>query len=284
MTDQYARPEVLVSPDWLQARLGDPSLAIVEVDADPQEAYYKGHIPGAVMWDMHGDLEDPVKRDIVSPSQLEALLGRSGIGNDTTVVLYGDGNNRSATYAFWVLKYYRHGDVRLLNGGRRRWEDEGRPMTTETPRPLQRTYRAPVPDRSLRASKEDILRRLGRPSVKLLDTRTYEEFVGATASSPGGQAAIYRQGRIPGAIHIPWDDGAAEDGSFRPAEELRRLYEAKGILPEHEVITYCRLGVRASYSWFVLSYLLGYPRVRNYDGSWTEWGNSIGVPIERGEP
>ena len=284
MSSPVAKPQVLVSTEWVAQHLDDPSVVVAEVNTDLQAGYFRGHVPGAVGWSLHEDLEDQVKRDVPSVAQLEELLGRSGIDNDTTVVLYGDGNNRSATWAFWVLKYYRHGDVRLMDGGRRRWEEEGRPMTTDQPSPHRKVYRAGVPDRSIRATREHIVQRMGRPDVRLLDTRTYEEFVGATVASPGGSSGIYRPGRIPGAVHIPWDDGAAEDGTFKPPHQLRRLYEEKGILPEHEVIAYCRLGVRASYSWFALTYLLGYPRVRNYDGSWTEWGNSVGVPIERGEP
>ena len=282
MTESYAHPEVLVSTEWVAEKAqNDPSVVVVEVNTNLQEGYHQGHVPGAVGWGLHTDLEDPVKRDIPGIAQLEALLGRSGIDKDTTIVLYGDGNNRSATWAFWVLKYYRHGDVRLMNGGRKKWTDEARQMATETPVPAPKVYKASTPDRSLRAMKEYIVQNLSKPAVKLLDTRTYEEYAGTLTSAPGtGQPDIYRKGRIPGAVHAPWDDGATEDGRFRPMDELRGLYKGKGLDPSDEVIPYCRLGVRASYSWFVLKYLLGYPRVRNYDGSWTEWGNSSGVPIE----
>ena len=222
-----------------------------------------------------------MRRDIPGVAQLEGLLGRSGIDTDTTVVVYGDGNNRSATWAFWVLKYYRHRDVRLMDGGRSKWLAEGRPVSTDAPTPRATSYRAQAPDRSIRATRQHIVDTLSRMDVKLLDTRTAEEYSGALTSAPGTpQPEIYRKGRIPGAVHVPWDDGAGEDGAFRPVEELRRLYEERGLTPDDEVVPYCRLGVRASYSWFVLKYLLGYPRVRNYDGSWTEWGNSIGLPIE----
>ena len=281
MTQQYALPEVLVSTEWVAEHLEDPSIIVVEVNTDLQAEYHQGHVPGAVGWGLHTDLEDQVRRDIPGVGQMESLLGRSGIDNDTAIVLYGDGNNRSATWAFWVLKYYRYQDVRLINGGRRKWLDEGRPVSTEVPLPDAKTYKVSAPDRSLRAMKEYIVQNLVNRSVKLLDTRTPEEYSGQQTASPGSaQDDIYRKGRIPGAIHVPWDDGATEDGTFRPAEELRDLYAGKGLGTSDEVIPYCRLGVRASYSWFVLKYLLGYPRVRNYDGSWTEWGNAAGVPIE----
>ena len=278
MTQSDTRPQVLVSTTWLEERLSDPSIAVAEVNTDLETGYHQGHIPGAVGWHLHRDLEDQTKRDIPGPSQLEELLGRSGIDNATTVVLYGDGNNRSATWAFWLLKHYRHADVRLLDGGRIKWVAEGRPLSSDAPTLMSRTYRAGIPDKSLRATRDHIVANLGSPSLTLLDTRTYDEYVGQLSAS----SEIYRNGRIPGAVHIPWDDGATEDGAFRPADELRRLYEQKGVTADQEVVAYCRLGVRASYSWFVLKYLLGYERVRNYDGSWTEWGNSIGVPIETG--
>ena len=283
MLKAYAIPEVLVDTDWVAEHLGDPSVVTVEVNTDLQAGYDQGHVPGAVGWSLHTDLEDQTRRDIPPMSQLEGLLGRSGIDNDTTVALYGDGNNRSATWAFWVLKYYRHKDVRLMNGGRQRWLDEGRPLTTEPPTPETKSYKGGVPDRSLRATKDHIVSSLRSPSTRLLDTRTEEEYRGTVSSAPGTtQAGIYRTGRIPGAVLLPWDEGATPDGTFKPAEELSRMYLDRGVSPDQEVITYCRLGMRASYSWFVLKYLLGYDRVRNYDGSWTEWGNSVGVPIETG--
>ena len=284
MSESFTHPDVLVSTEWVAERLEDPSIAIAEVNSDLQEGYHQGHVPGAVGWGLHADLEDQVKRDIPGTTQLEDLLGRSGIDNKTTIVLYGDGNNRSATWAFWVLKYYRHEDVRLMNGGRKKWINEGRPLSTETPKTTAKAYRASLPDRSLRAMKEHIIANLRNPAVKLLDTRTHEEYAGQLTSAPGTpQPDIYRKGRIPGAIHIPWDDGTQEDGTFRAVEELRDLYAGTGLDPRQEIIPYCRLGVRASYSWFVLKYLLGYPRVRNYDGSWTEWGNASGAPIEVGD-
>ncbi len=281
MNESYTHQEAIVSTDWVREHLNNPSVVIVEINTDLEASYKQGHIPGAIGWSLHTDLEDQVRRDIPSVSKIEQLLGSSGIDNNTTIVLYGDGNNRSATWAFWLLKYYRHRDVRLMNGGRIKWVAESRPLSMDTPAPTPKEYRASIPDKTIRATKDYIASRLRRSATKLLDTRTLEEFSGQLAAAPGAQqGGVYRLGRIPGAIHIPWDDGAAENGAFKPAEELRRMYEEKGVRPENEVIAYCRLGVRASYSWFVLKYLLGYGSVRNYDGSWTEWGNAIGVPIE----
>ena len=285
MHESYANPYVLVSTDWVARHMDDAAVAVVEVNTDLGEDYHTGHVPGAVGWSLHVDLEDGVRRDIPGVGQIEALMSRSGIERDTTVVLYGDGNNRSATWAFWVLKIYRHADVRIMNGGRAKWLSEGRPLSTELPSRGFTNYRPEAPDRSLRAMKDYVAENLGRAGFRPLDTRSYEEFAGELTSAPGTPPpGIYRKGRIPGAVHVPWDDGASEDGSFLPAGELRRMYEAQGLSPDDEVVPYCRLGVRASYSWFVLKYLLGYSRVRNYDGSWTEWGNAAGVPVETGPP
>ena len=283
MVDSYAHPDALVGTDWVAEHLEDPSVVVVEVNTDPAADYDQGHVPGAVAWDLHRDLEDQVARDIPGLSQIEELLGRSGIDGDTTVVLYGDGKNRSATWAFWLLKYYRHRDVRLMNGGRTKWLHEGRPLSTDVPSVKPKTYSAGVPDRSLRATKDHVMDVLHDPDVVLLDTRTPEEYMGELAASAGtDQSGIYRKGRIPGAVHVQWDEGSSEDGSFRPAGELAEMFRNVGATPDREIVPYCRLGMRASYSWFVLKYLLGYERVRNYDGSWTEWGNAVGVPVESG--
>ncbi len=285
MTESYANPEVLVSTEWVTEHLDDPTVAVVEVNTDLKEDYHTGHVPGAVGWSLHEDLEDKLKRDIPGVGQIEALMSRSGIERGTTVVLYGDGNNRSATWAFWVLKIYRHADVRIMNGGRAKWVSEGRTLSPDLAFRRTTDYRPEAPDRSLRAMKEYVAENLGRDGFRPLDTRSYEEFAGEMTSAPGTpQPDIYRKGRIPGAVHVPWDNGALEDGSFRPAGDLRRMYEGQGLSPDDEVVPYCRLGVRASYTWFVLKYLLGYSRVRNYDGSWTEWGNATGVPVETGPP
>ncbi|MBM3934017.1 MAG: sulfurtransferase [SAR202 cluster bacterium] len=278
MTQSNRNNTPLVSTQWVAEHLNDPNVIIVELNTDLAAGYNQAHIPGAAGWDVHVDIEDQLRRDVPNIAQFEQLMGRSGIDNATTVVLYGDGRNRSATWAFWVLKYYSHSDVRLMNGGRDKWLADGLPTTTDLPARPARVYRAGAPDRSLRAMRDYVLQNLGNPSFKLLDTRTTEEFNGQ--SRPGhSESDIYRKGRIPGALHVPWDEAVGEDGGFKPLEELRSLYA--GFLPKQEIISYCRLGIRASYSWFVLSQLLGYPRVRVYDGSWTEWGNSSGVPIER---
>ena len=283
MAEDYARPEAIVSTAWLAERLGDPSIVVAEIDSHLDEAYDMGHVPGAVGWGLHTDMEHQLRRDIPDVAQFEALMSRSGIERNTTVVLYGDGNNRSATWAFWVMKYYRHEDVRIMDGGRTKWTLEGRPVEMVNPVVTPTTYWAWAvdPDPSLRAMKEYVVNRLNTVGVKLLDTRTVEEYAGQLTSAPGTpQPDIYRKGRIPRAVHIAWDDGAALDGTFKTVAELRAMYSDAGIDASDEIIPYCRLGVRASYSWFILKYILGFDDVRVYDGSWTEWGNSAGVPIE----
>ena len=286
MPEEFAHPEAIVSTAWVAERLSDPSVVVAEIDSHLDEAYETGHVPGAVGWGLHTDMEHPVRRDIPDIAQFETLMSRSGIERDTTVVLYGDGNNRSATWAFWVMKYYRHEDVRIMDGGRTKWVLEGRPVEMVEPEVEPTTYWAWAvePDLTLRAMKEYVVKSLDRKGVKLLDTRTIEEYAGQLTSAPGTpQPDIYRKGRIPGAVHVPWDDGAAQDGKFKSADELRGMYSEAGIDASDEIISYCRLGVRASYSWFILKYILGFDDVRVYDGSWTEWGNSSGVPIETDE-
>jgi thiosulfate/3-mercaptopyruvate sulfurtransferase len=268
-------------------RLKDPSVVVAEIDSHPDEAYETGHVPGAVGWDLHTDMEHQLRRDIPDIAQFETLMSRSGIERNTTVVLYGDGNNRSATWAFWVMKFYGHDDVRIMDGGRTKWTLEGRPVEMVEPAVEPTAYWAWAvePDPTLRAMKEYVVKSLGRKGVTLLDTRTVEEYAGQLTSAPGTpQPDIYRKGRIPGAVHVPWDDGASGDGTFKSVSELRTMYSEAGIETSDEIISYCRLGVRASYSWFILKYILGFDDVRVYDGSWTEWGNSAGVPIDRDEP
>lgn len=273
----------VVSTEWVSKHLADPSVTIVEVNTDSDKGYNTGHIPGALLWNLHVDLEDEVRRDIPGISKMEKLFSSSGITNNTTIVLYGDGNNRSATWAFWVLKIYRHENVRIMDGGRKKWLIEGRQISHLTPSIEFNRYKIIAPDFSIRATKDHILRRLGDSKLQILDTRTHEEFTGVySSSSDKEQTAIYRAGRIPGAVHVPWDDGTTENGLFRPVDQLKDLYSESGISSSEEVVTYCRLGVRASYTWFVLKYLLKFPYVKNYDGSWTEWGNATNVPIERG--
>ena len=266
---------VLVNLEWVERQLNNPNVVIAEVDSNPNETYDIGHIPGAVSWNLHTDFEDPIRRDIPSPESISLLLSRSGVQQNTTVVLYGDGNNRSATWAFWVLKYYGLQKVHLMDGGRKKWLNDKRPVSIDKSSTQTTKYGVSSTNINLRSLKADILRRLGNQSTKLLDTRTIEEYSGELAASPGGhQPDIYRKGRIPGALHIPWDDAATEEGSFKPIDELRDLYRPLGLQPGDEIITYCRLGIRASYTWFVLKYLLCHNNVRNYDGSWTEWGNA----------
>ncbi|MER3449116.1 MAG: sulfurtransferase [Chloroflexota bacterium] len=277
---EYAHPEVLVSTEWVAQRLNDPNIRVVEVDVDTT-AYETGHIPGAVGWNWTTQLNDPVRRDIASKEQFEELMASSGIDKHTTVVLYGDNNNWFAAYAFWLLKIYGHEDVRLMNGGRKKWVDEGRSLTTEVPRLERKVYRAEEPDLRLRAFLQDVLQRLQRPDVALVDVRSPQEFTGEILAPPGLPETAQRGGHIPGAKNIPWGQVVREDGTFKSYDELKALYEGVGVTPDKEVITYCRIGERSSHSWFVLKYLLGYPKVRNYDGSWTEWGNVVGLPIER---
>jgi thiosulfate/3-mercaptopyruvate sulfurtransferase len=251
------------------------------MDADVT-AYQAGHIPNAVGWNWQMDTQDPLCRNIPSRSAFEALLSRSGITNQTIVILYGDKSNWFAAYAFWLLKYYGHVDVRLLNGGRRKWLLEERPLTTELPRLPSTLYSVGEPDPTLRALRDFVLAGLERPELALVDVRSAREFRGELIAPdylPGEGAQ--RGGHIPGAVNISWGQTVQEDGAFKPMAELCALYESYFVTPDKEVIVYCRIGERSSHSWFVLKYLLGYPRVRNYDGSWAEWGNLIDVPIEK---
>jgi len=278
---EYKHPEVLVSTEWAAQHLSDSNVRLVEVDVDTT-AYDQGHIPGAVGWNWQTQLQDNIRRDLISKQELEQLLGRSGISNDTTVLLYGDNNNWFAAYALWQLKYYGHKDVRLINGGRKKWLEEKRPLTTEAPKITPTTYRVAGPDESIRARKEDVFavvesRKLGH----LVDVRSVDEFTGKIIAPPGMSETAQRAGHIPNAANVPWAQAANEDGTFKSADQLQQLYGAKGVNGKDEVIAYCRIGERSSHTWFVLKYLLGYDRVKNYDGSWTEWGNLVGAPIEK---
>ncbi len=278
---EYAHPEVLVSTQWVADHLSDPKIRLVEVDVDTA-AYDQGHIPGAVGWNWQSQLQDGIRRDLIDQKAFEALMGRSGIANDTTVVLYGDNNNWFAAWALWQLKYYGHGDVRLMNGGRKKWLEEKRPLTTEAARVTPTTYRAHAPDDSIRAKREQVAALVERRAQgQLVDVRSPDEFTGKIIAPPGMTETAQRGGHIPGAANIPWSQAANEDGTFKSADALRQLYQGKGITGTSEVIAYCRIGERSSHTWFVLKYLLGFDKVRNYDGSWTEWGNLVGVPIEK---
>ncbi len=285
MAEPYTHPEVLVENEWLALHQNDPTVRVAEVDYDPKANYQMGHIPGSVLFDWRKDINDPVRRDILSPEQLQALLSRSGVGPETTLVLYGDFNNWFAAFAFWVLKYYGFADVRLLNGGRKKWIEEDRPLTREPANPRPTSFPLPRPDDRLRAYYDEVrglLPRVAAGQAALVDVRSPKEFSGEVTAPPEYPTEhAQRGGHIPHASNIPWALAVREDGTFKSRAELEALYRAQGVVPEKEVVTYCRIGERSSHSWFVLRYLLGYPDVRNYDGSWTEWGNQIRSPIER---
>jgi thiosulfate/3-mercaptopyruvate sulfurtransferase len=264
MTTGYATENALVDADWAQSHADDPNVRFVEVDVDTT-AYEQSHIPGAIAWNWTSQLADGIRRDIASREDFSKLLSDSGIGPDTTIVLYGDNNNWFAAWAYWQLKLYGHRDVRILNGGRKYWLDNGLPLSTDVPTYDATGYELPEPDAGL----------------ALVDVRSPAEYNGEIIAPPGMSETAQRAGRIPGAASIPWAQTVKEDGTFKDADELRALYEGKGVTPDKDVIAYCRIGERSSHSWFVLHELLGYERVRNYDGSWTEYGSLIGVPIEK---
>jgi thiosulfate/3-mercaptopyruvate sulfurtransferase len=278
----YAVPEALVDTGWVAERLDDPSVRLVEVNVD-HELYDQGHIAGAVGWSWRSQLCDTVQRDILSRDAFQALMRNSGIGNDTTVVLYGDSHNWFAAWAFWQMKVYGHEDVRIMDGGRKKWEAEGRPMTTDVPAREPTNYEAPAADVSVRAFLIDVQAEVAGGDVELVDVRSPAEFSGEVLAPPGLPETCQRGGHIPGASNIPWSKAVDEDtGTFRSRNELASIYRAAGITGEKPIITYCRIGERSSHSWFVLRYLLGYEQIRNYDGSWTEWGNLVGAPVETG--
>jgi thiosulfate/3-mercaptopyruvate sulfurtransferase len=277
----YTKP-VLVTTDWLAEHVNDDSVVVVEVDENP-DLYDEGHIAGAVKLHWRDDLQDPVERDLVDKPTFERLLSERGIANDTTLVLYGDKNNWFAAYAYWYLKIYGHGDVRILDGGRQKWTDEGREFTTEAPQPQPTDYKASDRDESIRTYRDAVREQIGEQSKALVDVRSPQEYSGDLIAPPGyEQEGAQRAGHIPTAASIPWATAVRDDGTFKSADELRELYEGKGVTPEKEVTAYCRIGERSAHTWFVLRELLGYETVKNYDGSWTEWGNLVDVPIEKG--
>ncbi len=276
---EYKHPEVLVTTEWVAQNLNAPNTRLVEVDVDTT-AYDQGHIPGAVGWNWQTQLQDNIRRDLIDRATLEKLLGESGISNDTTILLYGDNNNWFAAYAFWQLKYYGHRNVKLINGGRKKWLEEKRTLTKDAVKVSPATYRVTSTDESVRAFKEDALAiAQGKKRGQLVDVRSVDEFTGKIIAPPGMTETAQRAGHIPSAANIPWAQAANEDGTFKSADLLATLYQGKGVSGSDEVIAYCRIGERSSHTWFVLKYLLGYNNVRNYDGSWTEWGNLIGSPI-----
>ncbi len=276
----YSKPEALVSSDWVAEHGRDQGIRLVEVDVDTT-AYDGGHIEGAVGWNWRRDLQDQNSRDLASQPALESLLGKSGITPDTTIVLYGDNNNWFAAYAYWQLQYYGHSKVKLLNGGRVKWEAENRPYTTEVPSYPATEYKfTGSPREDIRAYRDQVLERIGKAG--LVDVRSPKEYSGELLAPENlPQEGAQRGGHIPTAVNVPWATAVREDGTFKSADELRELYGSKGIDGDREVIAYCRIGERSAHTWFVLRELLGYPQVRNYDGSWTEWGSSIRVPIEK---
>jgi thiosulfate/3-mercaptopyruvate sulfurtransferase len=274
----YAKP-VLVTTEWLAEHLGDDGLVVAEVDENP-DLYDEGHIRGAIKLHWRDDLQDPVERDLVEKDAFEQLMGSRGISNETTLVLYGDKNNWFAAYAYWYLKIYGHGDVRILDGGRQKWIDESRELTTDEAQVAPTSYAARDRDETIRARRDAVREAIGRDA--LVDVRSPQEYSGELIAAPGyEQEGAQRAGHIPTAQSIPWAQAVKDDGTFKGADELRELYGAKGITPDRAVTAYCRIGERSAHTWFVLRELLGYEDVRNYDGSWTEWGNLIDVPIEK---
>jgi thiosulfate/3-mercaptopyruvate sulfurtransferase len=277
----YAHPEMLVDTAWVAAHSSDPNVRLVEVDVDTA-AYEEGHIPGAIAWNWTTELCDTVQRDIIPKDAFEQLMMGSGVGNDTQVILYGDNNNWFAAWALWQMKIYGHQDVRLMNGGRKKWIAEGRELTKQVPEITQTTYKAQAPDLSLRAFLPEVQQAMANKTAALVDVRSPKEYTGEILAPPGLPETCQRGGHIPGAKSIPWGEACNEDGTFKSANELQALYQGRGITADRPVVAYCRIGERSSHTWFVLKYLLGYPNVKNYDGSWTEWGNLVRAPVERG--
>ena len=283
-TTTYAHPEVLVDTKWVEDHLKDSNVRIAEVDYDPKANYQLGHVPSSVLFDWKQDINDPISRNVLSKQACEDLLQRAGINNDTTLVLYGDFNNWFAAFAFWVFKYYGFKDVRIMNGGRKKWLEEDREVSKNVPSYPKGNFKASDPDKNIRIFLDEVKRSLdSKGRIKMVDVRSPKEFTGEILAPPEYPTEhAQRGGHIPGAENIPWAQAVNDkDGTFKSADELKKLYESKGITPDKEIIAYCRIGERSSHTWFVLKYLLGYPNVKNYDGSWTEWGNLIANPIEK---
>ncbi|MEM1320861.1 MAG: sulfurtransferase [Bacteroidota bacterium] len=277
----YANTDVLVSTQWVADHLNDENVIIAEVDVDTA-AYDQGHIPGSVGWNWQTQLCDTLQRDIIKKEDLEGLMSSSGIDNDSTVVLFGDNNNWFAAWAFWQLKIYGHKDVRIMDGGRKKWLAEGRDLSLDAPQKAATTYTAGRPDQDMRAMLPQVMGTYNAIDTALVDVRSGDEFTGKILAPPGLPETCQRGGHIPGARNIGWGQACNEDGTFKSYDELKAIYEGQGVTADKNVITYCRIGERSSHSWFVLKYLLGYPNVKNYDGSWTEWGNLVAAPVEVG--
>jgi len=281
VTSGYAHPEVLVETSWVADHLNDPSIRLIEADEDVL-LYEVGHLPGAVKLDWHVDVQDPIARDFVNQQAFEQLMSHWGISNDTMIILYGDRNNWYACYSYWLFTMYGHRNMKIMNGGRSKWEAESRQLTKEVPHFEPTTYRAQPADETLRAFRDDVFSGLRTPERRLIDVRSPQEYTGELLHMINyPQEGAQRGGHIPGAKNIPWATAANTDGTFKSAEELRQIYGGKDVTPDKEVIAYCRIGERSAHTWFVLTRLLGYPRVRNYDGSWTEWGSLVRAPIEK---
>jgi thiosulfate/3-mercaptopyruvate sulfurtransferase len=279
---EYAHPEVLVDIQWVIDHLNDPRVRIAEVNYDPNSNYLIAHIPGAVLIDWGSDISDPVSKNILTKEGCEEFMQRLGVNNDTTLILYSDFGNLFATFAFWFFKYYGFQDVRIINGGRRKWLEEGMPIDTNIPNYPRGNFKASEPDKSMRALMSDVREALGSQNKILVDVRSPKEYTGELAAPPEYPTEhAMRSGHIPSAVNIPWNRTLNRDGTFKSADDLRKLFESTGITSDKEIITYCRIGERSSQMWFVLKYLLGYPYAKSYDGSWTEWGNVIGNPIEK---
>ncbi len=272
--------DVLVTTSWIQDNLNNSKVRLVEVDVDTK-AYSEGHLPGAVGWDWGRQLCDTLRRDIIPQAKFEQLMSESGISNDTTVILYGDNNNWFAAWAFWQLKIYGHPDVQLMDGGRKKWLAESRELVRDVAKPAASSYKAKQPDFSIRAFLPQVQDASSKRAADLVDVRSPQEFTGEILAPPGLPETCQRGGHIPGAKSIPWAKACNEDGTFKSVEELRSLYGGSGITGQKPVIAYCRIGERSSHTWFVLKYLLGYKEVKNYDGSWTEWGNLVAAPVEK---
>jgi thiosulfate/3-mercaptopyruvate sulfurtransferase len=278
---EYKHPEVLVSTEWVANHAGDKGVRVVEVDVDTK-AYSEGHVPGAIAWAWNTQLCDTLRRDILSKEQFEELMSASGITPETNLIIYGDSNNWFAAWAVWQAKIYGHRQVRLMNGGRKKWLSEGRELSTDVPTPGRVPYKATDPDLSLRAFLPQVQEASLRGDAALVDVRSPQEFTGEILAPPGLPETCQRGGHVPGARNIPWSSACNSDGTFKSVDELRELYASQSIDGSKPVIAYCRIGERSSHTWFVLKYLLGFDNVTNYDGSWTEWGNLVGAAVERG--